>query len=359
MTQPHIGYKSVVTVEERARRKRYLSATIVTCLVLAIIGGSVHVVQLGANRVSDMRNKATYDLKEESSRVRAAGEDVSLHKINEDNKDVVAGYTQDQIETLIPQAEWAELDQTVLITAGEFQMGTDLERADAQNHPQHGVQLGAYEIDKYPVTNAQYAKFVAATGHRPPLHWKDGKIPLHELKHPVTLVSWFDAAAYAKWANKRLPTEAEWEKAARGSDARRWPWGNTMEPTRLNTYYNVGSTTDVTRYPEGASPYGVMDMAGNVNEWTADDFKPYDGSKAPEDLFQGKVARAASDQDKALKVVDLMPVGGRYKVLRGGSWKGDPFSTATFHRNYAWPNYASDFFGFRCVRDVQHEGKKK
>lgn len=359
MTQPHIGYKSVVTVEEHARRKRYLSATIVTCLVLAIIGGSVHVVQLGANRVSDMRSKATYDLKEESSRVRAAGEDVTLHKINEDNKDVVAGYTQDQIETLIPQVEWTELDQTVSIPAGEFQMGTDLERADAQNHPQHSVRLGAFEIDKYPVTNAQYAKFVAATGHRPPLHWKDGKIPLHELKHPVTLVSWFDAAAYAKWANKRLPTEAEWEKAARGSDARRWPWGNTMEPTRLNTYYNVGSTTDVTRYPEGASPYGVMDMAGNVNEWTADDFKPYDGSKAPEDLFQGKVARAASEQDKALKVVDLMPVGGRYKVLRGGSWKGDPFSTATFHRNYAWPNYASDFFGFRCVRDVQHEGKKK
>ncbi len=348
--------KTALTAEDRARRKRYLSATLVTCIVLLMIGGSLHVVKLGANRMDDMRKMASYDLKEEGARVRAAGEDITLQRVHEADKDRARGYIAVEAERLLTKDEWAELDSMILIPAGPFLMGTNLERTDAQNRPQHTVNLPAYWIDKYPVTNAQYAKFVAATSHRPPLHWKNGKIPQGELLHPVTMVTWYDAAAYAKWAGKRLPAEAEFEKAGRGSDGRRWPWGDKMESERLNTYYNVGSATNVNAYPNGASPYGAMDLAGNVNEWMADDFKPYPKSDAPSDLFQGKIGRSTNPTDQAMKVVDLMPVDLHYKVLRGGSWKGDPFSTSLFHRNFAFPNYASDFFGFRCAGDVKKQG---
>lgn len=338
--------------EERARRKRLLSATLITCIALVVVGGSIHVVKLGSIRMGEMRNLATYNLKEESSRIRAAGEDITLHERNEHHGANSAGYSVAQAEALLTKERWQELDATVQIPAGKFLMGTNLESANAIDRPQHTVDLPAYRMDKYLVTNAQYARFVAATGHRPPLDWKDGKIPQGALLHPVTMVNWHDAAAYAKWAGKRLPTEAEWEKAARGADGRRWPWGNTMDPSRLNTYYNVGSATDVSVYATGVSPYGIFDMAGNVDEWVADDFLPYQGTDAPADLFQGKVARVQNAEDRAMKLSDMVPVDRRYKVLRGGSWKGDPFATASYHRDYAWPNFASDFYGFRCAADA-------
>jgi gamma-glutamyl hercynylcysteine S-oxide synthase len=350
--------KIQLTPEERARRRRYLTATIITCVVLMVVGGSLHVVQLGANRMADMRNAATYDLKEEQSRIRAAGEDIVLHMKHEAAQNHT-GYTPDEAERLLTKDRWAELDSMVQIPAGAFLMGTNSERADPQDKPQHKVQLPAYWMDKYLVTNAQYARFVAQTGHRPPSSWKDGKIPKGEEMHPVTMVNWYDAQAYAKWAGKRLPTEEEWEKAARGTDGRRWPWGDKMESGRLNTYYNVGSATDVNAYPTGASPYGVLDMAGNVEEWTDDDFAPYPGGNAPMELFQGKVPMLTSEKDKQMKVVDMVPVNakGKYKTLRGGSWKGDPFSTSTYHRTPDWANYASDFYGFRCASSAPSKSK--
>ena len=348
------GGKFELTDEERARRRKYLSATLITCIALAVIGGSFHVVQLGANRMEDMRKAASYDLKEESKRIRAAGEDIVLHEEHEANKGKVQGYTVAEAESLLSSEEWAELDSMVSIPAGSFKMGTSYERADPQDRPAHTAKTPAYWMDKYLVTNAQYARFVAATAHRPPLNWKNGKVPQGELRRPVTMVSWYDAEAYAQWAGKRLPSEAEWEKAARGTDGRRWPWGDKMDPALLNTYYNVGSATDVKAYPKGASPYGLLDMAGNVDEWTADDFAPYPGADVSDGIYQGKLPALTSEKDKAMKVVDMVPVNlkGKYKVLRGGSWKGDPFSTATYHRKPDWANYASDFYGFRCAADV-------
>lgn len=336
---------------ERLKRKRYLTATLITCVALAMIGGSIHVVQLGANRLAEMRGKATYDLKEERSRIRAAGEE-AVRRAGE-ARVVIGLYTPEEVEALLTPAQWEEINTVIEIPAGPFIMGTGSERADDQNRPEHSVTLPAYRIDKYPVTNAQYARFVAATGYPPPENWTEGKIPRGRELHPVTMVSWQNARRYAQWAGKRLPTEAEWEKAARGTDGRRWPWGNVMDANRLNTYYNTGSTTEVTRYPQGASPYGVMDMAGNVSQWTADDFLPYEGSSAPAELFKAKRGVAASTEDRSLKVVDLAFTGERYKVMRGGSWKSDPFSTSSYHRNYSLPHYASDFFGFRCVQDVK------
>ena len=338
--------------EELARRKRYLSATVITCIALVMVGGGIHVVGLGSMRMGEMRSLATYNLKEESSRIRAAGEDIALHEENEKSRAQSGGYTVAEADALLTADQWRQLGEMVVVPAGKFKMGTDLKNADAASRPQHEVMLNGYRIDKYLVTNAQYARFLAATGHRPPSDWKDGKIPQGTLLHPVTMVNWFDAAAYAKWAGKRLPTEAEWEKAARGTDARRWPWGNEMDPKRLNTYYNFGSSSDVTAYANGASPYGAYDMAGNVDEWTASDFVPYKGTDAESEVFQPKVAKVQSDEDRAMKLSDLVPAKGQYKVLRGGSWKGDPFSTASYHRDYSWPNYASDFYGFRCASDL-------
>jgi iron(II)-dependent oxidoreductase len=350
-------YKPASSTGDRHTKKRYFFATLVTCAAAAMIGGAVHVVMLGANRMSEMRDKAGYDLAEEKDHIRAAGEDLILADENEWGNPQVVPYSPEDVEDLLTPEQWREVETTILIPAGSFMMGTDSSRANEQNKPQHEVILDSYRIDKYPVTNAQYAKFVVHAGHRPPLGWKDGRIPEGEELHPVTMISWYDAVSYARWAGKRLPTEAEWEKAARGTDGRRWPWGNQMDVQRLNTYYNVGATTDVMRYENGASPYGVMDMAGNVSEWVADDFQPYTGTDAPAKLFRGKVAVAATPADKAMKVVDMIAIDAKYKVLRSGSWKSDPFSTSTYHRNYSWPHYASDFFGFRCASDVADESE--
>lgn len=338
---------------ERKKRRSYLSATLVTCGALATVFAFIHVVQLGGSRIEQMRTNASYDLTEMPSRLRAAGEDIFRHEANEALATVATTYSAEQAEQLLQDDAWKELGRWIRIPAGEFIMGTDRGLANEQDKPQHTRFVEAFEMRKYPVTNAEYARFVAAMGHRPPLHWDGGRMRPGALLTPVTMVSWYDAAAYCDWAGARLPAEAEWEKAARGEDGRRWPWGERMEVDNLNTYYSVGSVTDVTRYPAGASPYGVFDMAGNVSEWTADEFKPYEGSSAPAELFAAKVGQANTPLDQALKVVDLVEVKAKYVVLRGGSFKSDPFATSTYHRNYSFPHYASDFYGFRCARDVE------
>ncbi len=345
------GPKTPATAADRQQRRKILSAVLVTCIGVVMIGSSLHVVQLGAGRMADMRSLVSYNLKDEAGHIRAAGEEIQLHEQHEEGL-VKGGYSVEAAEQLLSREQWEDLATMVTIPAGPFTMGTSLDRADPQDKPEHKVDLPQYAIDKYPVTNAQYARFVAATGHRPPSNWKSGRIPAGMELHPVTLVTWYDAQAYAKWAHKRLPTEAEYEKAGRGADGRRWPWGNAMDPKRLNTYYTVNSTTPVTAYPGGASPYGVFDLSGNVDEWTESDFAPYPGSVAPTIVFLGKVAVQDSAQDRNLKISEQKIVKRSYKVLRGGSWKSDPFSTSLFHRDNAFANMTSDFFGFRCASNV-------
>ncbi len=224
------------------------------------------------------------------------------------------------------------------IPAGEFIMGSDL--GDDDEKPIHKVTLDAYEIDRFEVTNAQFAAFAEATGYQTEAE-KTGKSETWRTyaggkdDHPVVEVTWNDAEAYCRWAGKRLPTEAEWEKAARGADGREYPWGNEWEEGKANTFEaGVGDTEPVGSYPEGASPYGVMDMAGNVWEWVADWY----------------------EYDYYEKCSDRNPQGpetGFYKILRGGSWYYDNSYARSAARLRFDPVSSDSSWGFRCARSAQ------
>jgi sulfatase modifying factor 1 len=175
--------------------------------------------------------------------------------------------------------------ELILIPAGEFLMGSDPsvdKYAPDSEQPQHTLYLPDYYLAKTLVTNAQYAAFLEATHHRRPKRWGRGKPPKGKEDHPVIYVSWLDAVAYCNWLAGvtgkayRLPSEAEWEKGARGTDGWIYPWGNEWDPKRCNCKEGGrGDTTPVGAYPQGASPYGLLDMAGNVWEWCHSLLKPY------------------------------------------------------------------------------------
>ena len=149
--------------------------------------------------------------------------------------------------------------QMVLVGAGLFLRG-----GDNDSH-----WLPAFYIDVYPTTNADYARFITATGHAAPQNWTDGTYPQGLGNHPVVFVTWRDAAAYADWTQKALPTSAQWEKAARGTEGKAYPWGTSVRPTKCNCRESgPGQTTAVDCHPSGTSPYGVYDLCGNVWEWT-------------------------------------------------------------------------------------------
>jgi transcriptional regulator with XRE-family HTH domain len=150
--------------------------------------------------------------------------------------------------------------QMALVDTGVYLGGPD-------NRP---IWLPAFFIDIFPVTNSDYARFVAATGHRPPRHWPKGKCPDTLFDHPVTYVTWHDATSYASWTGKELPTAEQWEKAARGVRGDTYPWGNQVTPAKCNSRESgIGATTPVSRYHSGVSPYGVYDLCGNTWEWTS------------------------------------------------------------------------------------------
>jgi formylglycine-generating enzyme required for sulfatase activity len=228
--------------------------------------------------------------------------------------------------------------EMVLIPAGQFLMGSDPQKdryAQGNEQPQHPLYLPDYYLAKYPVTNAQYAAFVQATSYRQPAHWKGGKPPPGKEDHPVVEVSWHDAVAYCNWLAEvtgkpyRLPSEAEWEKGARGGDGRIYPWGDRWDAQRCNSAEGgPGDTTPVGAYPRGASPYGLLDMVGNVWEWTRSLYKeyPYDPEDGREDLQAG---------------------GPR--VLRGGSWLDNRRSARCAYRNWGDPDPFRNYVGIRVV----------
>jgi formylglycine-generating enzyme required for sulfatase activity len=225
--------------------------------------------------------------------------------------------------------------EMMYVPAGEFVMGSKNGLGDEM--PAHTVYLDAYYIDRFPVTNAEYKKFVEAAGHRPPAHWKNGAIPAGQETHPVVNVSWYDAAAYAQWAGKRLPTEAEWEKAASWDFIKRekrvYPWGNRFDPARCNSKESgIGTTTPVGKYsPQGDSPYGVADLAGNVWEWVAD--------------WYDKNYYANSPSSNPLG-----PSSGISRVLRGGAWVSSEGNVCSASRSLNSPDVIDVNIGFRCVR---------
>jgi formylglycine-generating enzyme required for sulfatase activity len=231
-----------------------------------------------------------------------------------------------------------EPNKMVLIPAGEFTMGTNSRLPD--EGPEHKVTLPAFYIDIYEVTNLQYKKFNDETKRRSPTHFRNRTYPPGKADHPVTYVTWNDANAYCHWAGKRLPTDQEWEKAARGTDGRWFPWGNEFDysksnnPVRWGEIGFFGDTTPVGAFKQGVSPYGVYDMSGNVWEWTASWYKAYPGNKVSSESY-----------------------GERYKTLKGGSWFDCSFyncgiSAPVFNRAFFSKRTKNDSFGFRCAKDA-------
>jgi formylglycine-generating enzyme required for sulfatase activity len=252
--------------------------------------------------------------------------------------------------------------EMVLIPAGEFQMGTDATEIpellswakqyypsiDAswfeKETPRHGVYLDPFYLDVSPVTNAQYRQFVEANGYPEPRYWDDDRF--NQSNQPVVGVSWYDAMAYGQWAGKRLPTEAEWEKGARGGlVAQRYPWGNQpANDKRANYGMNVGKTTGVLTYPPNG--YGLYDLAGNVWEWCLDEYQ--------EDFYN------ISPKNNPLAGGNLCDLLNHYtdqktdRVLSGGCWDWNPVHLRVARRGWGNPANSYCFRGFRCASGCFH-----
>ena len=257
--------------------------------------------------------------------------------------------------TCVPTVTPSAPADMVLVPAGEFLMGstnTEIDKATAwsskpryefeDEFPQHTVYLDAYYIDKFEVTNTQFEAFVNATGYRTLAEqkgelntWRAAYAPGME-NYPVVWMSWYDADAYCKWAGKRLPTEAEWEKAARGNLGRIFPWGNDWDPKKANCgEAGYGHTMPVGSFPDGFSYYGARDMAGNVWEWVADWWDPNYYSVSATRNPQGPLTATQN------------------KVLRGGAFGNAKWQLRTAHRHTSGPDgYAPDH-GFRCAKSAQ------
>ncbi len=245
-----------------------------------------------------------------------------------------------QLQKDAQKAQAGAGDETPMATvpAGEFWMGVDGPLGLEDERPRHRVWLDTFALDRYEVTTARYARFLAATGRQPPWLWETVDLATHG-DRPVIGVDWEDAEAYCRWAGKRLPTEAEWEKAARGTDERPYPWGN-QPPTPELANFALGARFSysqvlmpVSHYERGQSPYGLFQMAGNVWEWVQDWYEAAYYERSPARNPPG-------------------PEQGQLKVLRGGSWSELPKYLLTYGRFKLPPNTRNSYTGFRCAKTV-------
>lgn len=229
------------------------------------------------------------------------------------------------------QSASTDTGEMIAIQGGTFTMGNN--QGDADERPAHEVVVNAFQMDRFEVTNALFEQFVGATNYQT-ANEKNGKAKTWRTfakpdtqGNPVVMVSWADAQAFCEWAGKRLPTEAEWEYAARGADGRIFPWGNDFDAQKFNGKASgIRGTTHVGSYPAGASAFGIEDMAGNVWEWTADWYQAYPGG-APSQFY-----------------------GEKFRVTRGGGWFDEEKQVRATNRSSAAPEAANDDLGFRCVK---------
>ena len=252
----------------------------------------------------------------------------------------------------------------MLIPAGEFQMGSEDFDANDDEQPVHTVHVDAFFMDIYEVTNAQYKAFVDANPQWQKhqiedkfhegnylKHWRGNDYPSRKADHPVVYVSWYAAMAYAQWAGKRLPTEAEWEYAARGGLAgQTYPWGNTLTPNDAN-YINYRSLGDTTTAPVGTyavNGYGLYDVAGNVEEWCLD---KYDVDFYRATLNSRNPVSVSGGQPLAWLLENFKNFQG-LRVLRGGSWHRTSRYLRVAARTGGSPSLSSGSIGFRCARAV-------
>lgn len=257
------------------------------------------------------------------------------------------------LSSCLPKEIVNQKDNSVmaLVPEGEFLMGTsdadlefyrkefplEAESTFADERPQHKVFLDAFYIDKFEITNEQYQAFLKATAYKAKSYLDES--PYNDPNLPAVVLEWEDVVAYAKWAEKRIPTEAEWEKAARGTDGRIWPWGNEWNPSILNANDGDGSldgyaqTAPVGQYPKSASPYGVYDLAGNIWEWVADWYDPNYYKTSPYKNPKG-------------------PRSGSSRILRGGGWAENYEFTRCASR-LGGINFGSLLRGFRCAKDAE------
>ena len=221
--------------------------------------------------------------------------------------------------------EKKEVDGMMLVPEGSVTLGSD--QADDIDKPLHRVELKEFFIDKHEVTNEEYKQFCDATAHTVPPYWAAKNFPKGLEKHPVVQVSWADATAYARWAGKRLPTEAEWERAAKGPNSYRYAYGNAFDPQKANS--GTQKTSAVGSYP--ANEFGLFDMTGNVSEWTSSLYMPYP--------YSGSDGRE-----------DSKATGAR--TVRGGNHSSSAQGARCLVRQKELPDHGSPLLGFRCARDA-------
>lgn len=226
----------------------------------------------------------------------------------------------------------------VLVPASEFTMGSD--KGDDDEAPVHRVYVDTFYLDKFEVTNGRFAKFVEAIQSEPPWGFSDKDTPVTHADRPVRWVSWMDAMGYCLWAGKRLPTEAEWEKAARGTDGRIYPWGNEA-PTTAHAVFGLKEGGGETVSPignrdKGRSAYGAHDLAGNLYEWVMDWYA--------EDFY--------TNFSKNPAINPRGPSEGTAKVQRGGSYINNPYRLRSSFRTKGDPTEQDPNVGFRCAQEV-------